>query len=148
MTFPFLEENETSRRRLESFVRGLTDEQLTRPTPYGGTVAALLAHLAFWERRVLVLLRRWKEQGVDESPVDPDMINDALTPFLTALDPRVAVELCLNSAAAVDAELATLTPELVAEIEAAPVFFRLNRSLHRDGHLKDLEAILHSLTNG
>lgn len=79
---------------------------------------------------------------MDESPVDPDMINNALAPFLTALDPRVAAELCLSSAAAVDAELATITPDLVAQIEVAPVHFRLNRALHRNDHLQDLEAIL------
>ena len=54
----FTETNDASRARLEAFVRGLTDEELRRPTPYGGTVAGLLAHLAFWERRVTVLLRR------------------------------------------------------------------------------------------
>lgn len=79
---------------------------------------------------------------MDESPVDPDMINEALAPFLTALDPRVAAELCLSSAAAVNAELATITPELVAQIEAAPVHFRFNRALHRNDHLKDLEVVL------
>ena len=95
----FIEANDASRARLESFVHGLTDEELRRPTSYGGTVAGLLAHLAFWERRVTVLLRRWQAGGVDDSPVDPDMINDALAPILAALSPRVAAELCLVAAA-------------------------------------------------
>lgn len=47
--------------------RADSDEELRRPTPYGGTVAGLLAHLAFWERRVTVLLRRWQAGGVDDS---------------------------------------------------------------------------------
>jgi hypothetical protein len=46
----------------------------------------------------------------------------------------------------VDAELETLTPELVNQMEehaaATETQFRMNRSLHRDGHLNDIEALL------
>jgi hypothetical protein len=46
----------------------------------------------------------------------------------------------------VDAELETLTPEMVKEMEehaaATDTQFRMNRSLHRDGHLIDIEALL------
>ncbi len=142
----FIEANNASRARLESFVHGLTDEELRRPTSYGGTVAGLLAHLAFWERRVTVLLRRWQAGGVDASPIDPDMINDALAPLLAALAPRAAAELCLAAAAEADAAVAALSPELTAAIKQAmaegKVFMRLDRSLHREGHLKDLEALV------
>jgi hypothetical protein len=142
MAFPFLAENTASRRRLETLVRRLSDADLTRSTPSGWTVAALLAHLAFWDRRVLVLLRRWKEQGVDESPIDAHAVNDALKPLCLALDPRTAVELCLASAEAVDAELETITPDLVQQIEASPTHFRFNRSLHRNDHLSEIELLL------
>jgi hypothetical protein len=142
----FIEANNASRARLEAFVRGLTDEELGQATPYGGTVAALLAHLAFWERRVTVLLRRWQAGGVDDSPVDPDMINDALAPILAALAPRAAAELCLAAAAEADAEVAGLSPELTAAVERAmaegQVFMRLDRSLHRAGHLADIERVV------
>lgn len=145
MTTPFDHDNTTSRARLEVFVRGLTDEQLQRPTPYGGTVAGLLAHMAFWDRRVTVLLRRWKAAGaVDDSPVDADMINDALVATHAALPPRAAADLCLRAAAEADAEVATITPELLAAIEASDVFIRLNRGLHRAAHLADLEPLVSS----
>lgn len=142
MTFPFIQENTASRQKLETFVRSLSAEDLARTNPHGWTVAALLAHLAFWDRRILVLLRRWKADGVDESPVDPDMINDAIQPLLLALDPQAAVELCLASAAAVDAEIETITTKLVNEIEASPNFIRLNRSFHRYDHLGEIERLL------
>ena len=142
----FTETNDASRARLEAFVRGLTDEELRRPTPYGGTVAGLLAHLAFWERRVTVLLRRWQAGGVDNSPVDPDLINDALAPILATLTPRAAAELCLVAAAEADAAVAGLSPELTAAIEQAmaegKVFMRLDRGLHRAGHLGDMEKVV------
>ena len=146
MTFPYSEQNAQSRRRLETLVRGLSDEDLARSTNYGWTVAGLLAHLAFWDQRVLVILKRWKEEGFDSSPIDAAAVNDSLRVICHALDPHTAIELCLSSAEAVDAELETLTPEMVKQIEehaaATETQFRMNRSLHRDGHLNDIEALL------
>jgi hypothetical protein len=142
MTFPFVEQNRVSRLRLVSFVGRLSDEELGRVTEEGWTVAGLLAHLAFWDNRVLVLLRRWKANGVDESPVDPDMTNDALKPLCLALEPRMAVELCLASAEAADGAWEGITAELVEAIEASPTFFRFNRAHHRDDHLGEIERLL------
>jgi hypothetical protein len=146
MPLPFIEENTASRRRLETLVNRLSDEDLRRATPYGWTVAALLAHLAFWDQRVAVLLRRWKEKGVDPSPVDSQAMNDALRPLLLAMDPRAAIRLCLSSAEAVDAELETITPELFQEIQkvsqASSTQFRFSRALHRNDHLDDIDLLL------
>jgi hypothetical protein len=142
MTFPFIQENRNSRQRLERFVRSLSDEELTRSNAEGWTVAALLAHIAFWDNRLLVLLRRWQGNGVDESPVDPNMINDAVKPLLLALQPHKAAELCLASAEAVDTALEGITAELVEAIEASPNHFRFNRALHRDDHLGEIERLL------
>ena len=146
MTFPYSEQNALSRRRLEMLVRGFSDEDLARSTDYGWTVAALLAHLAFWDQRVLVILRRWKEEGFDPSPIDAAAVNDSLRVICQALEPRTTIELCLSCAQAVDAELDTLTPELVKQMEehaaATETQFRMNRSLHRDSHLDDIEALL------
>jgi hypothetical protein len=142
MMFPFVEENTTSRHRLEALVHRLSDEDLARVNPDGWTVAALLAHLAFWDRRVLVLLRRWKAQGVDESPVDSEALNGALQPLCLALEPRKAINLCLSAAAAADAELETITADLFDQIEASPTHFRFNRALHRDDHLGEVERLL------
>lgn len=146
MTFPYSEQNATSRRRLEILVRGLSEEDFARSTDYGWTIAALLAHLAFWDQRVLVILKRWQEAGFDPSPSDAGAVNDSLRVICHALDPRSALELCLSSAQAVDEELDKLTPDLVRQMEehaaASETQFRMNRSLHRDGHLNDIEALL------
>ena len=142
MAFPFIEENTASRRRLEALVSRLSDEDLTRSTLHGWTIAALLAHLAFWDQRVLVLLRRWKEKSVDPSPIDSQAMNDALKPLFLAMDPRTAVDLCLSSAEAVDAELETITSHLVEQIQATPTQFRFSRALHRNDHLNHIELLL------
>lgn len=144
MTFPFTQENAASRQRLENLVHGLSDEQLRRENKDGWTVAALLAHLACWDQRHLHLLRRWRAGGVDDSPVDSTAINESIKPLCLAIEPRAAVALCLASAAAVDAELETISPDLMAAIEASPNHYRFNRSLHRNGHLNEIEALLGS----
>ncbi|OGT27892.1 MAG: hypothetical protein A2Z17_06975 [Gammaproteobacteria bacterium RBG_16_66_13] len=142
MALPFLHDNTVSRRRLEALARHLSDEDLLRSTPDGWTVAALFAHLAFWDRRVFVLLLRWKEKGVDPSPIDADALNDALKPLCLALDPRTAVRLCPSSADAADAELSTIGSELIERIQASPTHFRFNRALHRNDHLDQIELLL------
>jgi len=142
MALAFTKENNASRMRLETLLGSLTDEELARSTSYGWTVSALLAHLAFWDNRVLALTRRWKDKGIDESPVDSEAMNEALKPLCLALEPRTAVQLCVSSARAVDAELETLTADFVQKIEASPTFIRFNRGLHRNDHLNDIEKIL------
>lgn len=146
MKFPYSEQNAQSRRRLEMLVRGLTEEDLARSTDYGWTVAALLAHLAFWDQRMIVILRRWLDEEFDPSPIDSRAVNDALKVVCHALDPHTAVELCLSSAEAVDAEFDALTADQTRQLEehaaATETQFRMNRSLHRDGHLDDIEALL------
>jgi uncharacterized damage-inducible protein DinB len=146
MTFPYAEDNNASRRRLKALVKDLSNADLARSTDYGWTVAALLAHLAFWDQRMIMILKRWKEARLDASPIDANVVNDSLRVLCHALEPRKAIELCLSSAEAADAELAKLTAEEVKRIEehaaATDTQFRMNRSLHRNGHLDDIEALL------
>lgn len=146
MTFPYSQQNAGSYQRLKSLAQRLTDTDLALSTDYGWTVSALLAHLAFWDQRVLVILRRWQAEGFDPSPIDAMAVNDSLKVICHALEPRTAVDLCLVSAEAVDAELETLSPEFVKQIEehaqATDTQFRMNRGLHRSGHLDDIEALL------
>ena len=146
MTFPYSEQNAESRRRLAELAGRLSDDDLAHSTDYGWTVAALLAHLAFWDQRVLVILKRWREEGFDPSPIDAMAVNDSLRVICHALEPRTAIDLCLSSAEAVDAALEALTPELTKQMEehatATQTQFRMNRALHRDGHLDDIEKLL------
>jgi len=146
MSFPYSQQNADSRRRLESLVESLSDQDLARTTDYGWTVAALLAHLAFWDQRMSVILHRWQEQGFDESPIDSMAVNDALKVICQALEPRTAAKLAESAAQKVDAEFETLSDEFVKQIEqhieATSTQFRMNRSLHRNGHLNDIEELL------
>jgi hypothetical protein len=146
MAFRYSQQNAESRLRLESLVRGLTEEDLARTTDYGWTVAALLAHLAFWDQRMSVILHRWQEQGFDPSPIDSMAVNDSLKVICHALDPHTAAGLAVSTAQKVDAEFETLSDEFVKQveqhIETTSTQFRMNRSLHRDSHLNDIQALL------
>jgi hypothetical protein len=141
-------DNKRERERLRALVSRITDEELNLPYyKEGWTVAAGLAHLAFWDRYGLAKLRRWKQGGVTPSRSDPSrsestVVNDALLPLALAMPPRTAAELAVSSAEAVDEEIEAASPEFVKAIEALNEPFRLNRSIHRKLHLDEIEALL------
>lgn len=146
MTFPYAQQNAESRQRLEALVRQLSDADLAKSTDYGWTVAGLLAHLAFWDHRMSVILKRWQTEEPDPSEIDSAAVNDALREICHALDPRVAAELALTAAHKIDAELEALSADDVKRLEehaaASNTQFRMNRSLHRTSHVSDIEALL------
>jgi hypothetical protein len=140
----FVAENARERERLRNLVNKITDEELTLVLNVEGwTVAVSLAHLAFWDERRLVLVRRWKKKGVTPSPIiDEDIVNDALVPLLLAIPPRKAANLSVLMAEALDRELEEASPDLIAAIEALGDKHALNRSIHRKMHLDEIEALL------
>ena len=60
MTRSYVTENSAQRARLRALVDRLTDAELARPLDAGWTVAAVLAHVAFWDQRALTLIERWE----------------------------------------------------------------------------------------
>ena len=142
MDRPFVAENAKARARLHSLVLRLTDEELGLPLGNGWTIAAALAHLAFWDQRSVALMRKWRLSGVAPSPIDVDIINDALLPMWLALSPRAAAGLAESAAEAIDRELEEAPSELIAAIEGLGGRFRLDRSEHRKTHLDEIDACL------
>ena len=143
MDKPFVVENAKERERLNSLVEHLTDEELCLPLGDDWTIAVALAHLSFWDRRSLILLRKWKKSGVVEpSPIDLDVINDSLLPIWLAIPPRTAAHLAVSSAEEIDRELEETSTDLIAKVESLGEKFRLYRSLHRKMHLDEMEEIL------
>ena len=142
MDRPFVAENAQERERLRSLVGRLTDEELSLTMENGWTIAAALAHLAFWDQRSLILMRKWKTSGVALSPIDMDVTNDSLLPLWLALDPRAAANLAVSSAEAIDREIEKSSPEFIAAIENLGERFRLYRSDHRKQHLDHIEELL------
>ena len=52
-------ENDAERERMRSVIARLSDDGLSRPMPAGWTVAAVLAHIGFWDARAMFLLDKW-----------------------------------------------------------------------------------------
>ena len=146
MTFPYAQQNKESRQRLKSLVSALSDADLAYSTDYGWTVAALLAHLAFWDHRMSNILHRWQTEGLDSSEIDAGVVNDSLRVICHALEPRTAAALALSATEKIDSELETLTADFVKKLEehatATNTQFRMNRSLHRNAHIDDIDALL------
>jgi hypothetical protein len=135
-------ENTHERQRLRTLVARLSDDDLTRPLPNGWTVAITLAHLAFWDRQRLALLRRWERDGVKPAPADADTINEGVRVLATALPPRTAAQLALDAAEAVDQALEQLSTETLTQIEVGGQASILRRAVHRRGHLDRIEHAL------
>lgn len=148
MERPFILENAAERERLRALVAGMADRELSLTLPNGWTIAAALAHLAFWDQRSLVLLRRWRTRPIAASPVDVHVTNDTLLPFFQALPPRRAAELAVAAAEAIDLELVEVPAETIAAIEALGDKFRLYRSIHRRMHLDTIESLLKAHRGG
>ena len=142
----YIARNDAERARLRALVARLSDADLARPMPGGWTVAAVLAHLAFWDQRIMVLLERW-EQSPSAVPrvineADVDWVNDAAKPHFLAMPPRRAAELAVAIAEAVDAKVAALPDDLLARNEVAGKPLSMTRSVHREEHLDEIERAL------
>lgn len=139
----FVDENARERERLRTLVRRLTDQELGLPMGSEWTIAVALAHLAFWDQRSFVLVRKWKNSGVVEpSPIDVDVTNDSLLPLWISLEPRKAANLAVSCAETIDRELEEASSEIIAQIERLGDKFRLYRSIHRKLHLDQIEELL------
>ncbi|MCI0548666.1 MAG: maleylpyruvate isomerase N-terminal domain-containing protein [Candidatus Rokubacteria bacterium] len=139
-------ENDAERERLRALVRRLSDQNLGRPMEAGWTVAGVLAHIAFWDQRIVTLLDQWERRGPSWTPPieeerDVDWINDATKPLCLALAPRVAAELALSIAETVDRRVAEAS-EAILEANARGPFLNWRRAVHRREHLDEIEGAL------
>ena len=143
---PYVAVNDAERERLRSLVTGLSDEELRRGMPAGWTVAGVLAHIGFWDARILYLLDRWEggtdPSEVDHEPEDVDWVNDSAKPLCLALPPRDAARLALRLAEETDRRVEALDEKMLAKIEAGGNPINLSRAEHRKEHLDEVEHAL------
>lgn len=141
----YVTHNDTQRKRLRALVERLSDADLSHPMAAGWTVAAVLAHLAFWDQHALVLLDSWERSGRPPKTYDEDAvdwINDAGKPLCLALAPREAARLAVRIADAIDRKVAGLSDEMVAANTRAGGPVKLLRAEHRHEHLDEIERVL------
>jgi hypothetical protein len=142
MSPDFAESNQAQTKRLRALARRLTAEMLAVRLPNGWTVAVTLAHIAFWDRQRLCLMRRWAAGDWCNGGYDGELFNEVLLPFLETIPPDKAAEMALKTAEEVDAFLLTVPDEVVAAALARPDRPNLERGSHREGHLDQIEQAL------
>ena len=142
----YVSENQRELDRLRALLSRLSDADLSRPMPAGWTVAGVLAHLAFWDQRIVVLLDQWGTDGrgprptYDEAPVD--WINDATKPLCLGLAPREAARIALAAAEEADRKVAALSDALLAANAAVGSPIGVRCAEHRREHLDEIEREL------
>ena len=140
----YVKGNDTARQRLEKLVASCSDADLAKPMPAGWTVAAVLAHVAFWDNRVQLLFDRWQTHDVAPGTPSEDFnwINDAAKPMQLALAPRQAATLAVTSAQTVDRLLQALSDDMLNRNAQAGSPLSVNRAAHRNEHLDEIEHVL------
>jgi hypothetical protein len=138
----FVVENRMGLDFLIRTARPLNAGQLAQVMDAGWTVSGVLCHLAFWDLRALGLIRAWEASGAGPSPMDTDIVNEAMRPLLLAIPPQTAVEMAIDAAVQIDREIAGLNPERIADIETNGGAVRLNRAAHWRQHLGQIEQAL------
>jgi hypothetical protein len=137
------ERRQALRERLRALTE-LNDEALRRPVDAGWTVAAKLAHLAFWEGRQVGVLEAWLRHGVAPAwwtAEEAHAVNAVRLPGWLALAPRTALEQALVAAEALDRLMAALPGELLAQLP----WRRQEPALHRGEHLDEIDRALAGL---
>jgi hypothetical protein len=142
MTENYRNENDAERTRLSALLDRLNEASLQRTLPNGWTVAAALAHLAFWDNYAIALLDEWKQKGFSSPAAQYDAINAAVESMSRAIPFAALVSWVRESAEASDRAAANASPALAAELEAAGKANFLRRSVHRRHHLDQIKTLL------
>ena len=139
----YLTENEIWLEKLEKRVGQLSDQDLARPMEAGWTVSAVLAHLAFWDIRVVTLLQKWAAGAeITSSAFDADVVNEVARHLCLAVPPRTAAEMALTWGRKANQAIASLDPSRAAEIQQKAPNVRLDRTHHRRAHIGDINKSL------
>jgi len=141
----FIEDNDAARQELAEVISHLDERSFALSIGSAWTISSLLCHIAFWDQRVLDLLKQWQSGPFEPSWPSAQQIhsiNAGVKAIALAVPGPAAAKLALDSAAAVDAEVSHLTDELAGNIASAGLERYLRRSLHRREHLQRIREAL------
>src|SRR5215468_5563156 len=101
----FVERNRASRDRIGTLVAGLSDAEMQHPVGEHWTVAIALAHIAFWDRRVMYVLDMTERDGTLFIPEIDIFVNDLSLPLWAAIPPREAARIAIETLEMLDRRL-------------------------------------------
>ena len=137
----YIQLNRASTERIKQLAASLNDEEMQTRVGEHWTVAIALAHLAWWDRRVMYVLDMTVKNGKLFVPEIDIIVNDLSLPLWAAIPPREAARIAIESSADLDAQLEAFPQDLLEEI------YNYNkrwvvRALHRNEHLNEVDAAL------
>jgi hypothetical protein len=139
----FVAENAASQQELRALLGELSDADLAYEMSDGWTVAAFLAHVAFYDFRAAQAVARWRSDSELASfEEDAELTNATVVPLLLALPPSAVRRLSLEAAQAADAAVGSVEPELLARIAPVNRSVGFFRSAHRREHIDQIKAAL------
>jgi hypothetical protein len=135
--------NRAARERLAAVIARVGERNVT--VDGGWTAAAVLAHLAFWDRLAVARLERHLREG--EPPVFAadavtDLTNEAGMRQWKDTPAGVAGTQAREAAAAIDRLIETLPSDKLEGLKALGRSFLIDRSAHRKEHLDQIERAL------
>lgn len=137
----FTAQNRASTQRIRTLAARLTDEQMQHPVGQHWTVAIALAHLAWWDRRVMYVLDMTEQNGELFVPEIDIFINDLSLPLWAAIPPHEAARIAIETAETLDNRLEAYPAHLLEEIYTYNKRWVV-RALHRNEHLDEVDAAL------
>lgn len=139
-----LQKNAESRDRLLALVERLDEQTLNRQVEGEWTIAALLAHVAFWDQICAVRWDAFNEGGslADVPDTLIEFINEANMPTWRALSGRAAVDLLRQALEETDARIAELPDTAVQAATSGGFTYMLDRTGHRIEHAAQIRAFL------
>jgi hypothetical protein len=137
----FIELNRASTNRIRDLAARLSDAEMQHPVGQHWTVAIALAHLAWWDRRVMYVLDMTERDGKLFVPEIDIFVNDLSLPLWAAIPPREAARIAIETAETLDKRLEGYAPALLEEIYAYNKRWVV-RALHRGEHLDEVDAAL------
>jgi nucleotide-binding universal stress UspA family protein len=137
----FIERNRASTERIRVLTASLTDEEMQQPVGEHWTVAIALAHLAWWDGRVIYVLDKTEQEGEASIPDIDIVVNDLSLPLWAVVPPREAARIAIETAETLDARLENYPRDLLEKVYAVMPRWVI-RAIHRNEHLNEIDAAL------
>jgi hypothetical protein len=133
--------NRASTERIKKIASSLTDEEMQTRVGEHWTVAIALAHLAWWDRRVMYVLDMTAKDGRLFIPEIDIFVNDLSLPFWAVIPPCEAARIAVETSEDLDKRLEDYPQDLLEQIYNYNTRWVI-RALHRNQHLDEVDAAL------
>ncbi len=133
--------NRASTERIKKLAASLSDEEMQTRVGEHWTVAIALAHLAWWDRRVMYVLDMTAKNGKLFIPEIDIIVNDLSLPLWAAIPPYKAARIAIETLEDLDKQIEIYPQVLLEEIYNHNKRWVV-RALHRNEHLDEVDAAL------